>query len=384
MTSDPILPDEIATAEAEAALALGRLDGALRHLPSSAERILAGRLLRETLITALRQEGHAFTPTRFHAWLAGLVPLADASEPTHRALRPPRAMVLALLTALGHARWAPLAAMATTLMPAVLAVADINSGDGHRVAHDLLAEARKLLTALERPPSPLPFVLLTNLHAAVGDSTSFAPLDRSPTRLGPKVWRLTIEQAPAPTPRWAIEAQLGELLHTTGLLHLALPCPGLIQPDALSNDTDGRLRRALSLRGAASRLALLVDEAHPSARQLRGLRSARRTTSRMPTLFEWLVGFGALRSAQIEVVVGATRLGVRSMLEALDDSGVLTRETIVGAHLYGVAIARPPAGTETVHPPALSSGALSEYDASMADLDALLSRLGVNVDESNV
>jgi hypothetical protein len=134
---DFVLPEQIASAEAEAALALGRLDGALRHLPASAQRILTARLLREVLITALRQEGHAFTHARFHSWLAGLVPLADPVEPTVRTMRPPRALVLTLLTALSHAQWPTLAAMAVQLAPAVLAMPDPDPGEGHQDTHDL-------------------------------------------------------------------------------------------------------------------------------------------------------------------------------------------------------------------------------------------------------
>ena len=75
----PRQPAPLTVTEAQAALALGRLDGALAHCPEPAMRIFAGLMLQGTLIAALRQEGHAFTGQRFHAWFAGLVPLADAT-----------------------------------------------------------------------------------------------------------------------------------------------------------------------------------------------------------------------------------------------------------------------------------------------------------------
>ncbi len=71
------VPVALATAEAEAALALGRLDGALCAYPAPAVRIFAGLIVRSALTRALAQEGHAFTEQRFDAWFAGLVPLAD-------------------------------------------------------------------------------------------------------------------------------------------------------------------------------------------------------------------------------------------------------------------------------------------------------------------
>lgn len=80
-----------------AALALGRLDGALRYMPASAGRILAARRLRQTLLDALHQEGHAFSDQRFAAWFAGLLPLVDPADRPTADLRPPRAMVAALL-----------------------------------------------------------------------------------------------------------------------------------------------------------------------------------------------------------------------------------------------------------------------------------------------
>lgn len=379
-----VLPEQIGAAEAEAALALGRLDGALRHLPASAQRILAARLLREVLITALRQEGHAFTQARFHAWLAGLVPLADPFEPTIRTLRPPRALVLTLLTALSHAKWPPLATMAVQLAPAVLAMPDPDAGEGHQDTHDLLEQARGLLTKLEAAPSPLPFALLARMHSAVGTHATFAPIEGGPVPLGPDAWRLTVERAPAPAPCWAIEAQLGDLLHGLGFLHVALPCPGLIRLDALASDAASQLHRATTLRDLCARLAALIEDAHTSASELEGLRSARRNTSRVPALFEWLAGFGALRSAQIERVIAATRLGVSGMLGALDQSSVLTRDTVAGAHLYQIAVPARCSGTEPPHPPALSSEVLREYDASMAEVEALLSKFDITANVSGV
>lgn len=67
--------EECLAAEPQAALALGRLDGALIGLSAAAQPIIAGRVLRAILTSALRQAGHAFTDARFAAWMAGLTPL---------------------------------------------------------------------------------------------------------------------------------------------------------------------------------------------------------------------------------------------------------------------------------------------------------------------
>jgi hypothetical protein len=119
----PHQPGALAVTEVQAMLALGRLDGALAHCPEAALRLFASRLLQDTLIAALRQEGHAFTEQRFHAWFAGLATLADE---TPRRARPPRALCEAVLTELTHSSWEPLAELATRLQLALLAPQDFS------------------------------------------------------------------------------------------------------------------------------------------------------------------------------------------------------------------------------------------------------------------
>lgn len=380
LTADRL--EDLATAETDAALALGRLDGTLRALPASASRILAGRVLRETLIAALRQEGHIFSDHRFFAWFAGLVALGDASDLSHTDRRPPRAMSVAILTALSHNSWPPLAALATELAPAFLAIGDGYSDDAHHDAHALIEEARQLLTKIHPETSPRPFDLLKRIHRLVAESTEFAPKEHAMTALLMRDMRIAVQRPPAPSPRWALEICAGELWHAAGLISVALPLVGLIRLDALVDDDLGEARhlRADNLRACAGRLLQLVDEARTLADVLTQLTQQWRSTSRAPALFELLAGFGALRSAQIERVLGATRLGVRKMLDGLKDSGALHRSTVAAAHLYeitpslvGDALEDAPTMT------ALSSEAVSEFNTTMANVDAILARHGVDL-----
>jgi len=149
------------TAESEAAFALGRLDGALRHPQMVAGAFLAARLLRETLIAALRQEGHVFSERRFLAWFAGITTLTDASNQPLFPPRPPRAMVLTILTALSHSSWPALANLAARMDKALLAIADEETGSHHGDAHALVTDAGELLASLGQAPSPLPFSFLS-------------------------------------------------------------------------------------------------------------------------------------------------------------------------------------------------------------------------------
>lgn len=165
-------------------------------------------------------------------------------------------------------------------------------------------------------------------------------------------------------------------------MHHALPLTGLIRLDALEEGEDGeaRLLRAGALRKVAACLDRQIDEVRALSARLDGLMAARRSSSRLPALFELFAGFGGLRIAQLELLLGATRLGVRKMLDTLKASGVLTRTTLAGVHLYDIKRARGLAEAGVTPPStfALSSGAVADYDAAMAHADALLARLGVD------
>jgi hypothetical protein len=387
-SSPPLLPSEaVGVAEAEAALELGRLDGALRYLPPGATRILAARLLRETLAGALRQEGHAFTVARFSAWFAGLTPLTDPVDRPTSPLRPPCPLVIAILTALGHSSWPALATVATRMRSALLSFEDGDFASAHSDAQALIDEARALLDPLAPRPSPLPFAMLAQLHAAVAGSVPFAPGGREQVAIKLGDWPVVLNRAPAPSPRWAIELHYGEHLRASGLLPLALPMIGLIRLDAFTaeDNDEARIILADALRALGLQLCALMDEAREQADQLEAVMADRRSTSRVPMMFEHLCGFGALRSSQLQTLLGATRLGVSKMLDCLDDSGVLERSTLAGARLYTIGLAPKPKLTpdQALAPLSLSSAAVAEYNASMANLDEVLARLGVETDEAD-
>jgi hypothetical protein len=359
--------------EQAAVLALGKLDGAMAYCPPAALRIFAGRVLRDTLVGALRQEGHAFTDGRFQAWFAGLATLTDTLR---RDVIQPRALCEAVLTELTHGSWAPLADLAKLMEAALLAPRDLEAGDTRADAYDLIAEARALLSALPSGDgSPLHAIDL--LHDAVAKSPRFAPTERSSTPFSVGARRLTMERASRPSPRWAIEIVHGETLYTVGTLRSALPLVGLIRIDTLQDENDEGIghARAARLRDLATTMAEHLDQAVKLARRLDQLPAGRRSTSRAPLVFELLAGFGAMRSAQIEHMIGATRLGVSGMIRALDAMGLIERSTIAGAHLFAAGSPPPidalPAQEESL---AFSGEALDEYEASLAELDRLLGR----------
>ncbi|NML95134.1 hypothetical protein [Novosphingobium olei] len=380
-------PSDVPALETQALLALGRLDGALSVARPRTLRLLAGQQLRTLLIAALRQEGHSFTDPRFHAWCAGLVTLSDAPP---RDLRAPRAVCEAILTELAHSSWEPLAALAARFSAALLAPQDHEGGapdaeTGHAAAHSLVTAARDLIAALE--PSPLPLPALAQLHRALNGHIRFAPPERAPMPISLGPMRLTVERAALPSPRWSLEMLWGEHWRAAGLVAHALPFPGLIRLDAVpgaAEPGDARILVTRALREVAQSLFDQLGEADQRARRIADLQPGRRRTSRAPALLELLAGFGPLRSAQIETLLGATRLGVRAMLAALGDIGVLERTTVAGVRLYAADLSARPA-PDTSEPAAgfaFSSAALGEYNAAMADIDALLARSGVSLDDA--
>jgi hypothetical protein len=370
-------PSDPAVAEVEAALTLGRLDGALEHAPPPVLRIFAGKVLRDTLVAALRQEGHVFTEQRFHAWFAGLATLSDTLA---RQARSPRVLCDAILGELAHGSWPDLAALAIQLRPALLAPLDLEARDAHTQVLDVIAEARALAEGQVDAPSHCPFEALASLYAAAAASVTFAPTDRHTMPIAMGRRNLTIDRPSPPSPRWAVDLLYGERLRKMGTLSRAIPLPGLLRLDALraGNAGEARAMRAGGMRDAARGMVERLRDAVSLSQLTSQMVPHRRSTSRAPALCELLLGFGPLRSAQIESMLGATRLGVRSMIATLEQEGAIARTTISGSHLYSIRTGGERAlpqfdadPAQEPHPP-FSSEALEDFEASLARIDRLL------------
>ncbi|MFW1123223.1 hypothetical protein ACEV8Z_24640, partial [Vibrio parahaemolyticus] len=77
--------------------------------------------------------------------------------------------------------------------------------------------------------------------------------------------------------------------------------------------------RAEALLRLAEGLGKDVGEARALAEDAMRLGTDRRSTSRVPALYALLAGFGAMRSAQVERLLGVSRLGLRKMLSTLEE-----------------------------------------------------------------
>ncbi len=367
----------LCTARSEAAQALGILQGLLSTLPAEALSFFTARLIRITLMAALRQEGHKFTDARFFSWFAGLTTLSEeALSNTGEA----RAVVTALLSELSHCTWEPLAECANNFSGAFSAFGDLDDGQTHLKIRAQLDEARRLLDTLS--PAPLPFSALAAMHHKIGQSVAFAPIERATDELRIDNLVLVIERSRPPAPRWPIEILIGAHLHRSGTLPVALPMTGLIRHDAIQTADDDRspmgiaALQAEALRDSLTSIIQFAKQARRSLLDREQQLRDQRSNSRSPLLWALLDGFGPMRSSQIEHLLGATRLGVRAMLTAIEKPGMLEKQTINGVKLHALRPAPQTSTPQSVpdYHDTFSQDALDDYEASMAHVDALLSR----------
>ena len=331
---------------------------------------------------ALRRSGHAFTDHRFQAWFAGLAPLNE--EPAHHA-ELPRSLCAAILAELGHNHWPELALVARQTRFALLATPDAGSLDARANASAAIAEAHRL-AASALPPVSLPFAWLGALHRAAGESLIFAPPERAQHMLNDGERRIIFEQPASPAPLWALDLVAGIPLRATGLLCRSLPWMGLMRVDGIRQSdgpAEAKTVRAISLCNTAKALANKLEMARSIARTADRVAEGQNRTSRAPQLFSWLAAFGAMRTAQIEPVLNAKRLGVRGMLDVLAHANLLETQTLSGVKLYS-AVDRGVETTgsrEIAEPYNLPPTLIDDFEESMTHIDRLLARISTPAKE---
>lgn len=367
-------PEELALAQGECALALGRLDGLLTGLTDTEKRLFCVGLLREVLLSALAQAGFADAEHRFNAWFAGLdrgpqeTPLTACSA---------YAVVRALLGELSHHPWEPLADAAQTI-----ALAARFGADRPMQAEDALAEEAigRAITLVKQAGAddeiPLPFAGLARLHALLHADPLFAPLERAVQirSLGNRA--VAIEQAAPRTPLWAVDASLGRLLAACGAWQLALPCPGAVTAETLQPQLwpgERAIVSARTLHASATRLAELVAKARRRAALMREQLGHLRSSARAPQVWILLAGFAPLGLDQMTSAFGISRRGTYAIGDALVTAGLARRASIKGkVLLVAEAPRRDRLSAPLDHALALPHPALAEFDAAMGEIDRLL------------
>ncbi|WP_395398041.1 hypothetical protein WBP07_26290 [Novosphingobium sp. BL-8A] len=367
------------------AVLLGRIQVGVTRAPADVLRIFAATLVRESLITALRQEGHEFTEQRFFAWFAGLTTLSD---PSQAVLRPPKALCQAILTEFCHSPWPELVGASQDLLRSFLAPADISRGHDHTEAHTIIAEAHSLLAGLPAVDDGLPFRSARMLFAAAAQTARFAREDRSLDLIaGAAIEREFIGNA-----RWALDILAGQLLAPRHGLPVALPIPGLIALPMSQSDpiepipSEPHVRDDVvfsALHEGFSRLDRWLSEAQLAAEHIRAQLHDRRRGGRSLQLAEYLAGFGPMRSRQIEQLLGASRNGVAVIITALETSLLLVSHKSRNAtQMYAYTPALAASAPDAAHtaPFASSASAIAEYDEAMRAIDELLKRASTSPD----
>ncbi|API61506.1 hypothetical protein BSL82_18900 (plasmid) [Tardibacter chloracetimidivorans] len=369
-------PEELALAQGECALALGRLDGLLASLTDTEKRLFCVGLLRAVLLSALAQAGFADAEHRFNAWFAGLdrgpqeTPLTACSA---------YAVVRALLGELSHHPWEPLADAAQTI-----ALAARFGADRPMQAEDALAEEAigRAITLAKRAGAddepPLPFAGLARLHALLRADPLFAPLERAVRSFSFGGREVAVEQAAPRTPLWAVDAALGRLLSASGTWVHALPCAGAVTTEALQPQLWPGERALLAARGlhvSVTRLCELVVQARRRAALMREQLGHLRSSARAPQVWILLAGFAPLGLDQMAAAFGISRRGTYAIGNALVAARMARRETVKGKVLLVAEEPRrdwQPASLDQAT--ALPRAALAEFDAAMTDIDQLLAR----------
>lgn len=372
--TDTAVAPELRSARDAAFIALGRLDGAIFGLAPEARGIFAARLVTECVVDALRVERHAFTEERFVAWRAGVVTLSD--EATNRQRSPVR-MANAVIGELVAHEWQPLAeaaeAFGTIARPLRCGPGSADETDPVEdlwQASELAGEATAFASGSDLA---LGYADLARRHAV------FAPRESQSCTFGDGVFRRAYELAPVAPPTWALSLYVGTLLKPDGLLRHAIPLPGAIVAHVLRSNVDDSERHLAhygAVESAARGLSRIVEEARVVDAAIRERCSSLRSSSRAPVLARHLAGFGALRSDQIERVLGVSRVGVHGMVVNLRQFGLVATTKVSGIKLHAfkantstdehVRSAQPQPWT------GLSKAALNEFDDAMKAIDAIL------------
>lgn len=353
--------------------ALGRLDGTIANLSAGARAIFAQRLVTECVIDALRVERHAFTDNRFAVWRAGGGTLS--SEETTRQ-RSPRRVMAAVLSELGSHEWQPLAEAAQGFGTIARPIRDAQRTEDEADPVDDLWQASDLSKriAIRKGPSNL---ALDYTHAA-REHVVFAPRESQLRAFGDGIYRRAYELSPIGPPTWALSLYAGVILKADGVLRQALPLPSSIIGHALRADIDRSERVAAhfaALERSAKGLLKISEEALSADHITRERSSGFRSTSRAPSLARHLAGYGAMRSDQLERLLGATRAGVHGMIVSLREIDVATTSQASGVKLHSFVPGRPSRPSHRAHErEVLSRSALNEFDAAMEHVDALLTK----------
>jgi len=215
----------------------------------------------------------------------------------------------------------------------------------------------------------------------------FAPRESQLRTFGDGVFRRAYEIAPVAPPTWALGLYAGMVLKADDLLRHAVPLPGAIVAHALRSEIeeeDRRLAHYGAVERTAERLSKIVEEARNADATIQERCSGMRSSSRAPALARYLAGLGALRSDQIERLLGISRAGAHGMIARLRQTGLIATSQVSGVKLHQL-VRRGKTGPSVRKTPvkAFSREAIQAFENAVADVDRLLGAAEVNEANSN-
>jgi hypothetical protein len=337
--SEEGLEPAIQAAALEAAYRLGRLDGELTRLREDELRIFGALLVARMIRTALEVEGHYFSLPRYQAWFAGVATLND--EPTS-GLRSARSIALAVTAALARSGYSPVreAAEATSLIFAGVDNGEPSLEEASAQVDVASTLADAALMDRSGPEDILACIWTIAVEAAQTDL--FATQDREVQAFDLGFRQVSIERDRVPSPRWALDLAVANVLAGLRAGAAALPCPGLFDTGLLRPGADVeqvRSRTVDALLRSTQRLMDCIREAGAIRRVVDRASAMTRSSSRLPALVELVATHGSLRSSQAERLLGMTDLGLRKTVDVGRKTELLAVGRLAGVRLISLRAA---------------------------------------------
>ena len=327
------------SAALEAAYRLGRLEGELTSLSNDERRIFGALLGTHMIRTALEVEGHYYTLPRYEAWFAGIATLNDEKTYT---LRSARSIALAVIGALTRSRYSPVREAAEAMSHIF---AGVDNGEPSLEEASQQIEAAKALAEAAITDGSGPMEVLESiatLATTAADTELFATQGRGERQFDLGFRVVTLEQDRAPSPRWALDLAMANLVARLGAGTPPLPCPGmfdlrLLQPGSLPAEIRSRALDAL-LRSIENMTAC-IREAGAIRKVVDRAAGMTRKSSRLPAVVELVAVHGSLRSSQLERLLGMTDLGLRKTVDIGRKAELLAVGRLAGVRLVSLRVA---------------------------------------------
>lgn len=349
---------------ARAALAIGRLDGALAQIFPDIRAIFAMRSVRRALQASLAAAGQPVALGALTGWIART---HGPPTPPDPARIPADALAAVVLERLQRGSWAPLAeaaALVARACPQLLRPPD-------RAARAELARVLQEANALfEPPPLPAPALPIAALIAAQGHP-DFVDGARGMTTFAGRDRAVVIETRGAIGAVWALGFAAPGALTRAGWSRIALPLFGSVPRRCLRPGlgTDAVTHHwAEALADAADAALADLDDAVRLAGVAHAALSTRRH-SRALDAWALLAGLGELRRSQLAAALGMTLAGADQALARLGEAGLIHRPDPRGPY---VAATTPPAPASPLTIDLPPTGAVAEVDDALAAIDRLL------------